>query len=161
MSEDDTLTSELLKLIPGFSAYRDSSKYRDDDRAARAFLAQRLGDCAGSLDRFASEAVKLLKLELVEEIESIRSDVDRAKYRVQSAIEGYSSFWESTGAKPEAIKQALEIDHTLVSLADQIDQAAQACTKFPAQWDAGKFQDWTRQIHQRLDQRGRLLDADS
>lgn len=161
MSEDDTLTAELLKLIPGFSAYRDSNKYRDDDRAARSFLAQRLGECAGNLDRFAAEAIKRLQLDLVEEIESVRNDVVRAKNRVQSAIEGYSSFWESTGAEPKVIKQALELDHGLVSLADQIDQAAQDCIQSPVQWDTGKFQDWTSQVHGRLDQRNQLLDAES
>ncbi len=161
MSDDDSLISELLNKIPGFGGYRKPSQLRDDDRAARSFVAKRLGECAASLDRFGAEVVKHLQLDEVAEVESVRDEVNRAKQRLLSAIEGYSSFWESGGADEAAIKQAIEIDHSLVSTVDQIDAAAQACTKVPAQWDAAQFKDWTSHLHSRLDQRSDLLDGDN
>ncbi|GAB5404422.1 MAG: hypothetical protein Aurels2KO_26530 [Aureliella sp.] len=159
MSDDDSLISELLNKIPGYGGYRTASKLRDDDRVARKFVAQRLGDCASSLDRFAAEAVKRLQLDVVAEVEKVREEVSRAQQRVASAIEGYSSFWESGGADDDAIEKAIEIDHSLVSTIDQIDSAAQACTKSPAQWNMQQFQDWTSHLHSRIDQRSELLDG--
>ena len=60
MSDDDSMLSNLSRLIPGYGAYREQESRREDDRRTRQFLSKRLADCKARLDAVGKQAVKLL-----------------------------------------------------------------------------------------------------
>lgn len=161
MSNEDSLIQDLLDKIPGFGAYREASRLRDDDLEARNFVAMRLAECKGNLDRLAAQAVKALLLDEVAQIENVREAVDRGRSRIEHAIEGYRSVWESRGASTKMIQEALQIDHALVSIVDKLDEAARNSMGNPKEFDAPASMELTSQLHAQIDRREQLLDADS
>jgi len=161
VSNENSLVQVLLDKIPGFGAYREATRLRDDDLEARKFVAMRLAECKGNLDRLAAQAVKGLLLDEVVEIENVRADVDRGRSRIENAIAGYRSVWESRGASVELIQDALQIDHALVSIVDRMDAAARESIGNPKAFDATTSRELARELHAQIDRREQLLDADS
>lgn len=156
-SPDDSLLDDLIKLIPGYGAYRGQEDRRADDRQARKFVAQRLGDCKSSLDRCGAAAVKQAKLDMVAEIEEARDQVQRAQSRVSAAVAGYASWFGEKQVDEKLLKQVVQCDQELVSVVDRVDAFARQAADSLDAWDAPSLAKLLAELHLSIDRRNALL----
>ncbi len=157
MSEQgDSILGDLMRLIPGYGAYRDEQSRRDDDKSTREFIAKRLEDCKSGLDQMGAEAISAGDLKRPVEIEKIRSQIDLAKNRVTAALEGYASWFSSREVDAELIDRVIEVDHGLVSLVDQIDALVKQSGETDL-FDATAIAEVVKLLHERIDRRNEVL----
>jgi sugar diacid utilization regulator len=122
MAESSSLDI-LSSLVPGFGAYRSEQKRRDDDVAVRKYLVQRLQECKRSLQQLMSPLVDQAKFASIVEGESLRVAIDLAQARIQAAVEGYSSWFESKRVDETKLKRVIELDNDLVAVIDRLHHA--------------------------------------
>ena len=158
-SQDDSLLNDLMKRIPGYGGYRERELRRDDDRATRAFLAERLSDCKTALDKLSKKAVADGDFDAPLTIEQLHSRVDHAQSRIRAAVEGYAAWFDRREVDAELLEKIASLDANLISVVDQIDALAQRqLSKRPAA-SLGELAEVIDLLHSRIDRRNALLAA--
>ena len=160
MSDDESMLSNLSRLIPGYGAYREQESRREDDRRTRQFLTKRLGDCKARLDAVGKQAVNRGDLETPAAMEAIRSQIDRAQSRVAAAVEGYASWFGSRQVDADLLEEIARLDGNLVSLVDQIDELAKSLLDADRP-GSGELNEAVDLLHARLDRRTEMLQSGS
>jgi len=110
----------ITKYIPGFGSYRSEQKRRDDDLAVRKYLSERLQECKRDLQAFMVPLVDQTNFTAITQGEKLRSNIEVAQSKIRGAIEGYSSFFESTKIDEAKLKQVLDLDNDLVGVIDRL-----------------------------------------
>ncbi len=110
----------LAKYVPGFGSYRSEQKRRDDDSAVRKYLADRLQECKRDLQSFMIPLVDQANFAAITEGEKLRSSIELAQSKMRAAVEGYSSWFESTKIDEAKLKQVLDVDNDLVGVIDRL-----------------------------------------
>jgi hypothetical protein len=144
----------LSTVIPGYGAYLKMESRREDDRLTREFLAKRINECKDRLDALGATAVSRGDWEAPSAIEPIRNELDRARSRLLSAVEGYSGWFSSRTVDAGLLEQVAQLDENLISVVDLIDQHI---GEYPL-----PIQPLTENIqllHQRIDRRSALLQS--
>lgn len=116
---DSTLDS-FAKLIPGFGSYRSEQKRRDDDAAVRSYLVGRLQDCKRELQTIAAQLLNAGNFQAITQAEKLRGSIEFAQSKIRAAVEGYSSWFESSKVDETKLKKVLELDNDLVAVVDKL-----------------------------------------
>jgi len=116
----ESIMDSITKYIPGFGSYRSEQKRRDDDLAVRKYLSERLQECKRDLQAFMVPLVDQTNFTAITEGEKLRSNIEVAQSKIRGAIEGYSSFFESTKIDEAKLKQVLDLDNDLVGVIDRL-----------------------------------------
>ncbi len=114
---------QLTNFVPGFGSYRSEQKRRDDDAAVRRFLAERLQECKRDLQSFMLPLVEQANFAALNQGEKLRTQMDTAQSKIRAAVEGYSSWFESTKIDEVKLKQVLDLDNDLVGAIDRLQHA--------------------------------------
>lgn len=142
----------LGSMIPGYAAYRRQESRREDDRLTREFVVKRIDECKTRLDALGARAASNGDLELPLAIEQLRSELDRARARVTSAVEGYSGWFSQRIVDEKVLEQVALQDENLVSV---VDMAYQQIAESPLPID--QLTESVQLLHQRIDRRAALL----
>ncbi len=110
----------LAKYVPGFGSYRSEQKRRDDDSAVRKYLADRLQECKRDLQSLMIPLVDQANFTAITQGETLRSSIELAQSKMKAAVEGYSSWFESTKIDEAKLKQVLDVDNDLVGVIDRL-----------------------------------------
>ena len=114
---------QLTNFVSGFGSYRSEQKRRDDDAAVRRFLAERLQECKRDLQSFMLPLVEQANFTALNQGEKLRTQMDTAQSKIRAAVEGYSSWFESTKIDEAKLKQVLDLDNDLVGAVDRLQHA--------------------------------------
>ena len=116
----DSSLDVIAKYVPGFGSYRSEQRRRDDDVAARKYLGDRLQDCKRDLQAFVGPLVDQGNFQVIAQAEKLRSAIDIAQSKIRAAVEGYSSWFETSRVDEAKLKQILELDNDLVGVVDRL-----------------------------------------
>ncbi len=116
----ESFMDQLTKLVPGFGSYRSEQKRRDDDAAVRRYLADRLQECKRDLQSFMTPLVDQANFAAINQGEKLRAHIETVQSKIRSAVEGYSSWFESTQIDEAKLKQILDLDNDLVGVIDRL-----------------------------------------
>ena len=116
----ESIMDSITKYVPGFGSYRSEQKRRDDDLAVRKYLSERLQECKRDLQAFMVPLVDQPNFTAITQGEKLRSNIELAQSKIIGAIEGYSSWFESTKIDEAKLKQVLDLDNDLVSVVDRL-----------------------------------------
>jgi hypothetical protein len=155
---EDSLLSDLARLIPGYGAYLDQEARRKDDRLTREFLTRRLDDCKAKLDEFGRQAAADGNLELPLQLEKLRDRMDLAQRRLAAAVEGYAGWFGERKVDATVLEEVAKLDANLVSVVDQIDAAAKGLSG-EREPQLGDLEELLTLLHQRIDRRTEIITA--
>ncbi|MFO0922555.1 MAG: hypothetical protein U0905_08740 [Pirellulales bacterium] len=158
MSTPSNPLESLAKLIPGYSGHLQLEKRREDDRMMRAFLSRRLRECKTSLDRNLRALAEVNPLQGVAEGEKIRKSIHHIQNRLDSAVEGYASWFDQRVVDDELLKRVADTDAGLVGLVDRLHQAIDMKSKNGM--DIVVVESLLSQMEQRIDKRHEILHGD-
>ena len=116
----ESIMDNLAKYVPGFGSYRSEQKRRDDDSAVRKYLADRLQECKRDLQSLMIPLVDQANFTAITQGEKLRSSIELAQSKMRAAVEGYSSWFESTKIDEAKLKQVLDVDNDLVGVIDRL-----------------------------------------
>ena len=116
----ESFMDQLTKFVPGFGSYRLEQKRRDDDAAVRRYLAERLQEGKRDLQSFMTPLVDQANFAAVNQGEKLRANIETVQSRIRAAMEGYSSWFESTKIDEAKLKQILDLDNELVGVIDRL-----------------------------------------
>ena len=116
----ESIMDNLSKYVPGFGAYRSEQKRRDDDLAVRKYLADRLQECKRDLQACMLPLVDQANFIAIGQGEKLRTSIELAQSKMRAAVEGYSSWFESTKIDESKLKHVLDLDNDLVAVVDRL-----------------------------------------
>lgn len=148
---------DLTSLIPGYSGYQNLESRRADDRATRTFLAKRLQEVKSALDVLGRNAINSGDLNTPLLVDSIRNQVDRARGRVNAAVEGYASWFSERKVDEAVLTKVSQLDSNLVSLVDQLAAMIQTAIDGAQPLDEAQVREAIDLLHTRLDRRKEIL----
>ena len=117
---ESTSLDLLAKYVPGFGSYRSEQKRRDDDVAVRTYLAGRLQECKRDLQAFMNPLVDQANFAALTSGEKLRTAIEMAQSKIRGAVEGYSSWFESSRIDETKLKKVIELDNDLVGVVDRL-----------------------------------------
>jgi predicted aminopeptidase len=115
-----SISDGFSKLIPGFSSYQSEQKRRDDDVGVRKYLASRLQECKRDLQLIVAPLVDAANFDAIKRGEKLRVAIETMQSRLRSAVEGYSSWFESARVDEAKLKQVVVLDNDLVAVVDRL-----------------------------------------
>ena len=110
-----------LRYIPGFKGYLEKEYRREADELLRTWLAERLRRGKRGLDAGALALTEAGQIDQLPQIERLRSRVDKLSGRINSAMQGYSGFFDLVQVDETKLDQLYEYD---LALMEQITQLA-------------------------------------
>lgn len=113
--------SLLAKVVPGFGGYLSEQKRRDDDLALRRYLIERLQESKNVLQSIAVGFVDKAMFDAIRESESVRQKIETLQSRMRAAVEGYSSWFDSSKIDAKKLSEILDLDNSLVGFIDKLD----------------------------------------
>jgi len=116
----ESIMDNLTKYVPGFGSYRLEQKRRDDDLAVRKYLTDRLQECKRDLQAFMLPLVDQANFDAIGQGEKLRTSIELAQSKMRAAVEGYSSWFESSKIDESKLKQVLDLDNDLVAVVDRL-----------------------------------------
>lgn len=116
----ESYMDQMTKFVPGFGSYRSEQKRRDDDVAVRRYLAERLQECKRDLQLILSPLVEQANFAAINEGEKLRAQIETTQSKIRAAVEGYSSWFESTRIDETTLKQVVDLDNDLVGVIDRL-----------------------------------------
>jgi len=116
----ESFMDQLTKFVPGFGSYLSEQKRRDDDAAVRRYLAERLQECKRDLQLMMLPLVDQANFAAINEGEKLRAQIETTQSKIRAAVEGYSSWFESTRIDESKLKQVLDFDNDLVGVIDRL-----------------------------------------
>ncbi|MFN7877372.1 MAG: hypothetical protein ACK5PB_18780 [Pirellula sp.] len=119
----------LSKIIPGFGGYLTEQKRRDDDLALRRYLIDRLQESKKILQSMSLGFVDKAMFDAIRESESLRQKMETLQTKMRAAVEGYSSWFESSKTDEKKLSEVLELDNSLVGFIDKLDSDLKSIQK--------------------------------
>lgn len=151
----DSILDSFSKLIPGFGSYQSEQKRRDDDVAVRSYLVGRLQDCKRELQVLASSMLEDGNFQAITQAERLRSSIELAQSRIRAAVEGYSSWFESSKVDETKLKKVLELDNDLVAVVDKLQHEISRLSK--DSFDTTSINEVVSHLKERFSRRAELL----
>ncbi len=144
---------DLKLLIPGYNGYRSQKLRREDDRLTREFVIKRIEACKAKLDAIGVAAANQSDFDTPVRIERFRNELDRARARVNAAVDRYTGwFGTRDDIDEETLEQISRMDENLVAVVDLADQLI---VEKPLPDE--KLTEAIELLHQRIDRRAALL----
>ena len=112
MRRNQSLVERVGLYIPIYRGYKDKNLRRDEDRAVRNEVAKVLE--RAKLDLATVQRATLNDLDLMRDMERIRSKADRYYIDVKKAVNGYSAFHSSVKILEHELEMLIEWDANLI-----------------------------------------------
>ena len=151
---DSTLDS-FTKLIPGFGSYKSEQKRRDDDVEARKYLADRLQECKRDLQIVATQFLENGNFQAITQAEKLRAAIELAQSKIRAAVEGYSSWFETSKVDEAKLKKVLDLDNDLVAVVDRLQHEISLLSK--DSFDVASATEVVSNLKERFSRRAELL----
>jgi hypothetical protein len=128
-AENRNLIERILRHIPGFRGYLEKEYRRDSDELQRQWLADRLQRAKRAIDDAARPLVDAGQIDLLPQVDRLRSRLDKFIWRLRSAMQGYSGFFDLVRVDEARLDRVYELD---VALMDDVQALAEAIEKLPS-----------------------------
>ncbi len=122
----------VLRQIPGFRGYLEKEYRRESDELQRRWLADRLQRSKRAADEVSRRLVESAEVDLLPQIDRLRSRLDRLIGRIRGAMQGYSGFFDLVQVDEHLLDQVYEHD---MALMEQVEALAKAVEELPGQPD--------------------------
>ncbi len=113
---------DFMKIIPGFSGYKEREKIRDDDKLQRVFIADALDKVDSELKDFAADAVKSGDTSFVVETDRISKKLDKLSDMIRHASYGYSGFFDANKINEPELKAMYDFDSSMMDFVTQMQE---------------------------------------
>lgn len=155
------IIESVLRIIPGFRGYLEKEYRRESDYLARKWIADRLQTSKRGLDEGMHQLVSAGKIDLLPELERLRSRLDRVISRVRGEVRGYSAFFEFVKVKEDQLDDVYDHDVSLMTDADKLAERLEKLADNPdiSGPDVRELLDAVDQLDRKFDQRGEMLNG--
>src|SRR5258706_4630279 len=118
-----TVLEKLASCVPGYSGYAEREKRRDTDQALRRSVASRLSDLTPVVDRLVAEALRTMRLEALEPLESLKRRLSRVADAVRHAPAGYTGLFDAPDVDAKELDRLIEHDGSLPAPVQELSPA--------------------------------------
>jgi len=129
---DRNIIETILRYIPGFRGYLEKEYRHESDELQRVWLADRLQRAKRALDDLTRPLADAGQIDLLPQVDRLRGQLDKLIWRIRSAMQGYSGFFDLVRIREDLLDQVYEHD---VALMQQVDNLAQGIEALPALQD--------------------------
>jgi phage shock protein A len=153
-AENRNFVETILRHVPGFRGYLEKEYRRDSDALQRKYLADRLQRAKQGLDDLGRTLVDAGQIDLLPQIDRVRSRLEKLIWRIRSAMQGYSGLFDLVRIDEHLLDHVYQHDMDLMQAVDTLGKAIE---QLAGQKDqvATALPDVLRQI----DELGRQWDA--
>ena len=131
-TENRNWIETVLRYIPGFRGYLEKEYRRESDDLQREWLADRLGRSKRAIDDVSRPLADAGQIDLLPQVDRIRSRLDKMIGRIRGAMQGYSGFFDLVRVREDLLDRVYEHD---VDLMTQVDALATAIEELPGKQD--------------------------
>ncbi|MBN2216720.1 MAG: hypothetical protein JW719_05050 [Pirellulales bacterium] len=128
-AENRNVIERVLRHIPGFRGYLEKEYRRESDELQRQWLADRLQRSKRAIDDAVRPLVDAGQIELLPQVDRLRSRLDKFIWQLRSAMEGYSGFFDLVRVDEAVLDRVYELD---VAVMDDVQSLAEAIEALPA-----------------------------
>ena len=129
-AEKRNFLETILRHIPGFRGYLEKEYRRESDELQREWLADRLQRSKRAIDDAARPLVDAGQIDLLPQVDRLRSRLDKVIWRIRSAMQGYSGVFDLVRIREPELDRVYEHD---VGLIEQVDGLATKIERLPAE----------------------------
>ena len=127
-AENRNFIESILRHIPGFRGYLEKEYRRDSDELQRKWLADRLQRAKPALDELSRRLVDARQLDLLPQIDRVRARLEKLIWRIRSAVQGYSGFFDLVQVDENTLDRVYEHDMMLLA---QVETLAKGLEELP------------------------------
>jgi len=128
-AENRNFIERILRHIPGFRGYLEKEYRRASDELQRQWLADRLQRAKRAIDDAARPLVDAGQIDLLPQVDRLRSRLDKFIWQLRSAMQGYSGFFDLVRVDEAVLDRVYELD---VAVMDDVQTLAEAIEALPA-----------------------------
>lgn len=128
-AENRNVIERVLRRIPGFRGYLEKEYRRESDELQRQWLADRLQRSKRAIDDAARPLVDAGQIDLLPQVDRLRSRLDKFIWQLRSAMQGYSGFFDLVRVDEAVLDRVYELD---VAVMDDVQTLAEAIEALPA-----------------------------
>src|SRR5258706_2859837 len=121
-----TVLEKLASCVPGYSGYAEREKRRDTDQALRRSVASRLSDLTPVVDRLVAEALRTMRLEALEPLDSLKRRLSRAADAIGHATAGYAGLFDARDVDAKELDRLTDHDRRLREAVEELSQGVRA-----------------------------------
>jgi hypothetical protein len=144
----------ILRHVPGFRGYLEKEYRRESDELQRTWLADRLQRSKRVIDELARSLADTGQIDILPQIDRLRTKLDKLIWRIRSAMQGYSGFFDLVRIREPELDHVYEHDAALL---EQVDGLGQAIEGLPG--DPDRLSAALAQVHERIDTLERAWDV--
>jgi DNA repair ATPase RecN len=119
------LEETVTNAIPGYKGYKQKELRREADKLLRDTLADRMRTLKIQLDELQKDLISGGKFDLLDEVESVATQLQTFIDRVKTASYGYSGLFDAKRVKEEDLDRLYEFDAHLMDYVERIEGAIQ------------------------------------
>jgi hypothetical protein len=131
-AENRNWIERILRHVPGFRGYLEKEYRRDSDELQRQWLADRLQRAKRAIDDAARPLVDAGQLDLLPQLDRLRGRLDKFIWRLRSAMQGYSGFFDLVRVDERVLDRVYELD---VAVMDEVQALAESIESLPSRRD--------------------------
>jgi hypothetical protein len=131
-AEKRNLIETILRYIPGFRGYLEKEYRRESDELQRQWLADRLQRSKRAVDELTRPLADAGQIDLLPQVDRMRGRLDKLIWRIRSAMQGYSGFFDLVRIREDELDRVYEHD---VGLMQQVDTLGRAIEELPERQD--------------------------
>ncbi len=119
------LEETVTNAIPGYKGYKQKELRREADKLLRDTLADRMRTVKTQLDGLQKDLISGGKFDLLDEMESVATQLQTFIDRVKTASYGYSGLFDAKRVKEEDLDRLYEFDAHLMDYVERVESAIQ------------------------------------
>jgi len=128
-AEKRNFIERILRHIPGFRGYLEKEYRRESDELQRQWLADRLQRAKRAIDDAARPLVDAGQIDLLPQVDRLRSRLDKFIWQLRSAMQGYTGFFDLVRVDEPVLDRVYELD---VAVMDDVQALAEAIEALPS-----------------------------
>jgi hypothetical protein len=121
--EQRNALQKVIDSIPGWGGYQKRQRRREADKLLRQMLADKLGEQRRRLDKAQKELLSHGRLDLMDDVESVVTQLKTFTDRIRFASYGYAGLFAAVKIGEEELKQIYDFDAALIEYVERLDTA--------------------------------------
>jgi hypothetical protein len=118
-------------------------------------LADRLQECKRDLQIVATQFLENGNFQAITQAEKLRAAIELAQSKIRAAVEGYSSWFETSKVDEAKLKKVLDLDNDLVAVVDRLQHEISLLSK--DSFDVASATEVVSNLKERFSRRAELL----
>jgi len=160
-SEDRGIIEKIASYIPGFHGYMQRQHRRESDQLLRDYMADRLQKSKSGIDNYMQGLIVQGQLDGLDQIERIRTKLDKLIAGLRGAMRGYSGLFDYVKVDEAVLDQVYRHDMVLVQ---QVEDLGAAIEELPTRTEpptavAMQLINSVEAVQQEFDKRGQILEG--